>query len=332
MNIMQETNKFKLGLFVIGSILVLIIAVFSMGLFDRLKPKAHMVTYVKESVQGLTTGSMVKYKGVPIGNVSDITIMVDNNEIKIDIEVDLSKIQHRTGNTISGSRELGREQFYDFLQKASKEGLACRIEPDGITGAKYVEINFFTDEKSPAHRAAFFEKGVFVMPSTPSMLANLRTNIFEILNSVAAVDFKGISNQINDLLKRANQTLDRAKLDQLSVDADQVIRKIDLTISNLNNTLDQKQMRNAVRDMEESLQAVKKLAAQIESSVSRANLSETAGDIRELSKSLKNSSDTLQTSLQKANDTMDSITDLVRYLNDNPASLIRGRGTSPQQE
>ncbi len=43
---MQETNKFKLGLFVIAAITVLIIAVFSMGLFDRLKPKAHMVTYV----------------------------------------------------------------------------------------------------------------------------------------------------------------------------------------------------------------------------------------------------------------------------------------------
>ncbi len=43
---MRETNKFKLGLFVIAAITVLIIAVFSMGLFDRLKPKAHMVTYV----------------------------------------------------------------------------------------------------------------------------------------------------------------------------------------------------------------------------------------------------------------------------------------------
>ena len=60
---MQETNKFKLGLFVIGSILVLIIAVFSMGLFDHFKPRAYIVTFVEESVQGLTTGSSVKYKG-----------------------------------------------------------------------------------------------------------------------------------------------------------------------------------------------------------------------------------------------------------------------------
>ena len=92
---MLETNKFKLGLFVIGSILVLIIVIFSMGMFDHFKPKAFIVTFVEESVQGLTTGSSVKYKGVPIGKVSDISIMVDNNEIRINMEIDLSKIQQR---------------------------------------------------------------------------------------------------------------------------------------------------------------------------------------------------------------------------------------------
>ena len=330
---MLETNKFKLGLFVIGSILVLIAAIFSMGIFDRFKPKAHMVTYVEESVQGLTTGSPVKYKGVPIGKVSDISIIVNNNEIRIDIEIDLSKIHQRTGNTIAKSRELGREQFYDFLTSASKDGLACRIEPDGITGSKYVEINFFTDVRTPkSSRQAFFEKGIFVMPSTPSMIANLRTNIFEILTSVAAIDFKGISQKTQELLDRANKTLDRAKLDQLSTNADKVILKIDQTVTNLNQVLDQKQMRTTIRDMEESLKAIKKLAVQTENTVANANLSETAGDIRQLAKSLKDSSETLQTSLQKANDTMDSVTDLVRYLNDNPASLLHGRGQAGQKD
>ncbi|MBQ6597954.1 MAG: MCE family protein, partial [Lentisphaeria bacterium] len=342
---MQETNKFKLGLFVIGSILVLIIVIFSMGLFDHFKPKAYIVTFVEESVQGLTTGSSVKYKGVPIGKVSDISIMVDNNDIRINMEINLTKIQERTGNktgnqpenryltALTKSHVLDRDKFYDFLQKASREGLACRIEPDGITGSKYVEINFFSDEKTPrSTRQAFFDKqGHFIMPSTPSMMANLRTNIFEILTSVASVDFKGISKQTHELLVRANQTLDRAKLDQLAVNADEVIRKIDLTVSNLNQVLDQKQMRTAIHEMEESLKAVRALAVKIEQSVDRANLSETAGDIRQLTRSLRDSSETLQISLRKADETMDTITDLVRYMNDNPASLLHGRGVAPKE-
>ena len=325
---MQETNKFKLGLFVIASVTVLILAVFSMGMFDQLQPKAHMVTYVEESVQGLTSGSSVKYKGVPIGNVSGISIVVDSNEIRIDIEIDLSKIQKRTQNTSSGTRELGLEQFYEYMLKDTEEGLACRIEPDGITGAKYVEINFFKDEKVPrSKRKAVLRNGIIYMPSTPSMMANLRTNIFEILTSIAAIDFKGISKQTNELLQRANQTLDRAQLDQLSINANNVIKKLDLTISNLNQALDQKQMRKTIKDIELALQSIEKLANEVSESVKQAKLSDTSIDIRLLSKSLKDSSDSLQLSLQKANDTMDSITDLIHYLNDNPSSLLRGRGT-----
>ncbi|MBO4632554.1 MAG: MCE family protein [Lentisphaeria bacterium] len=330
---MQETNKFKLGLFVIAAIIVLIAAVFSMGMFEQLQPKAHMVTYVEESVQGLTTGSSVKYKGVPIGNVCGITIVVDSNEIRIDIEIDLSKIQKRTQNSITGTRELGLEQFYEYMLKDTENGLACRIEPDGITGSKYVEINFFKDEKvTVSRRKAILRNGIIYMPSTPSMMANLRTNIFEILTSIAAIDFKGISHQTNELLKRANQTLDRAKLDQLSGNANEVIRKLDLTITNLNQALDEKQMRKTVKDMESAIQSIRSLAVQITETMEKANLAETSSDIRQLSKSLKDSSDSLQTSLQKANNTMDSITDLVRYMNDNPASLIRGRGTSKTEE
>ena len=330
---MRETNKFKLGLFVIAAIVVLILSVFSMGMFDQLKPKARMVTFVDESVQGLTTGSAVKYKGVPIGNVSGITIVVDSNDIRIDIEIDLSKIQKRTQNSITGTKALGLDQFYEYLLKDTERGLACRIEPDGITGSKYVEINFFSDEKTPSpKRKAELRNGIIYMPSTPSMMANLRTNIFEILTSIAAIDFKGISRQTNELLQRANQTLDRAQLDQLSVNANEVIKKLEVTVDNINHALDQKQMRKAIGDIETTLGSIRKLADQIAQTVDRANLAGTTTDIRQLAESLKDSSESLQTSLKKANETMDSLTDLVHYLNDNPSSLLRGRGKQPADE
>ena len=90
---MVETNKFKLGLFVTISLLLFIIAVASMGIFDSLfKSRAHMATFVEESVQGLNSGSAVKFRGVPIGNVSDITIIMESRTVRIDMEIDLSKL------------------------------------------------------------------------------------------------------------------------------------------------------------------------------------------------------------------------------------------------
>ena len=194
---MQEANKFKLGLFVISAITVLIIVVSCMGMFDQLKPKAHLVTYVAESVQGLSTGSAVKYKGVPIGNVDDISIITGTQEIRIDILIDLSKFRRKTGESFLQQKSSSRWQFYNYLQKEVSRGLTCRIEPDGITGVKYVEMDFFRDaDKIPrAKRQVEIRDGIFYMPSTPSMMANLRMSVFEILASIASIDFKNISAQ-----------------------------------------------------------------------------------------------------------------------------------------
>ena len=98
---MVETNKFKLGLFVTISLLLFIIAVASMGIFDSLfKSRAHMATFVEESVQGLNSGSAVKFRGVPIGNVSDITIIMESQTIRIDMVIDLSKFKTKIGKNM----------------------------------------------------------------------------------------------------------------------------------------------------------------------------------------------------------------------------------------
>ena len=89
---MQENNNFKLGLFVTISLLVFAAAVLAMGVFDSLfKSRAHLATFVEESVQGLAGGSAVKFRGVPIGKVSDITIIMESRTVRIDMEIDLSK-------------------------------------------------------------------------------------------------------------------------------------------------------------------------------------------------------------------------------------------------
>ena len=72
---MIETNKYKLGLFVTAAVVLFILAVTCMGLFDFLSAKAYLRTTVSESVQGLNTGSSVKLRGVPIGKITNITVL-----------------------------------------------------------------------------------------------------------------------------------------------------------------------------------------------------------------------------------------------------------------
>ncbi len=329
---MQEANKFKLGLFVVFSLIVFVAAVASMGLFDSLKPKAHLATFVEESVQGLNSGSSVKYKGVPIGKISDISNITENQVIRIDIQIDLTKFRQKVGNTLYNQAKLSREAFYSYLENEVRKGLTCRIEPDGITGIKYVEMDFFKDA-NPLMKEEIVpvgvKNGVFYMPSTPSMMANLRLSIFEILASVAAIDFKGISAQAVTLLDTANRTIRDANLNGLVANLNTAVGKLDKAIDTINSALNQQKLNKTMADIDEAFRSARALTDNLNKIAERSSIPETASSIRVLSNSLQDSNLSVRESLQKLNDAIDAVTDLIQYVNDNPASVLHGKGKEP---
>lgn len=324
---MQKINNFKLGLFSLSALLLFIVAITCMGLFDSFMPKARIATIVNESVQGLSNGSSVRYKGVPIGTVTEILILTSCGKIQINFEVDLSRFRQRLSDGKDDGYIETQRQFYAYLLSRVNEGLTCRIEPDGITGSKYVEMDFFQGKKR-LHESyqTCIRDDFFYIPSTPSMMSNLRMNALEILASIAAVDFKGISDQLSKLLSAANDTMQKAKLDELVAKANLVAGKLDTTVGSLNRTLNTNNMDKLLRDVNNAIVSIDTLSKGIQETITASSVPSAVTDVRNLTKSLEESNRALQQSLQKANDTFDAMTDLIRYLNENPSSMIRGRG------
>ena len=69
----QKANYFKLGLFVIASIIAGIAVLVIIGTGRWFERRITIETYFKESVQGLDIGSKLKYRGVVIGEVTKIS-------------------------------------------------------------------------------------------------------------------------------------------------------------------------------------------------------------------------------------------------------------------
>src|SRR6202049_3662126 len=67
-----QANFFKLGLFVIGATVVLILLLLILGSGRWFQSKVAIETYLNESAQGLEVGSKVKYRGVVVGEVTKI--------------------------------------------------------------------------------------------------------------------------------------------------------------------------------------------------------------------------------------------------------------------
>ena len=332
---MVETNKFKLGLFVTISLLLFIIAVASMGIFDSLfKSRAHMATFVEESVQGLNRGSAVKFRGVPIGNVSDITIIMESQTIRIDMVIDLSKFKTKIGKNIFTQSPISAPDFYKYILSEIDKGLRCRIEPDGITGIKYVEMDFFKDVDSRIADADVkpgLHDSVFYVPSTPSLMSSLRFSMTEILANIASIDFRKISDETVSLLGAANKTFNDPKLQHLLENADDIIRKASTAVDTLNGSITPEKLNSLMTELDQTVKSIRELSAGLDKTVKNSKIPQTTASIRELSDSISASDASVKTTILKLNEALDAMTDLIQYINDNPSSVLHGRGKREQK-
>ncbi|MCH2206032.1 MAG: MlaD family protein [Lentisphaerales bacterium] len=195
---MLEANKFKLGIFVSVGIVLITAAFFIHGLADKFKDRFEFYTIFDESVQGLSPGSQVKYKGVTLGNVTDIYLW-EGKYVRVDME--LIQGAGNKGNkseldSIKNDQEK-LEKLYDFIKEEKANGFSCQLTMSGITGLKFIEFDHVKDSKN------LFQMKIddaSYIPSRKSLLAGTMLSLDEALRKIATVDFQGISNEIKSTL------------------------------------------------------------------------------------------------------------------------------------
>jgi len=322
---MIEANKYKLGIFVITGLALLVAVLFMLGLSEALKPKISFITYFKESVQGLDIGSPVKFRGVTIGKVTRIAIRPKDNFIRVDMQARPSSIQ---------PSEPGTEpvDFFKNLKSEVTKGLRCRLELKGITGMKYIEMDYLPANKRLKISSDPFmcsnntigcirivpPKDTLYVPSSPSLLAGLRTSLSVALARISNIDFKKMSNDISETLNEAKKILSNKNISA-------VIKKMDTTFANiskltesLNKSFSKEKIDALTDEISDALKNIRKLSKNADKQLHQAKLAETTEAIRELKSELSNTAN-------KLNHTLDAVTELAGSIDDDPGSLIRGR-------
>src|SRR5262245_30735477 len=83
----RTTTQWKLGPFIMLTVAMGIAQLFWLAQGRSRRDTFSAVAYFDESVQGLDVGSPMKFRGVPTGVVSDITIAPDRRHVQVTSEV-----------------------------------------------------------------------------------------------------------------------------------------------------------------------------------------------------------------------------------------------------
>lgn len=212
----KKNNYFLIGLFVLIGLSLIVIAIVYWGAKDRTKDVVYAETYFDESVQGLSQGSAVKYRGMQIGSVVDIAAI--NNIYNINPTQGIySKQASLLGAYVYvkmaiSSRFLNitsEEAYEEKIKKAVENGLRAKLSIQGLTGSAFINLDF-EDAKSKPSLPISWQPQYSYIPSTTSTLAFFGDNAEYLLNELRKIDLPKTFNEMQNLIKATNQTIDNS--------------------------------------------------------------------------------------------------------------------------
>lgn len=210
---MKPSSYFRVGLFVVGALGLLVAGLLAFGAGHFLRPKLFFETYLTTSIQGIDIGSPVKFRGLTIGKVSDLEFTSniyhpqkggENNYIRVVMEID---------------RPIFPGMFKSNTHRINKnieQGLRVRPEPLGITGSSYLNLDYVnTPNRSPAPVVNWKPKYTYI-PSVPGQMTGLLDSINKIMRDLETANLSGIGKNLTDLLKNVNKAIEELEVKKLS--------------------------------------------------------------------------------------------------------------------
>lgn len=251
------TNHYKLGLFVIVGFAAAVVAAILFGAASMRKDTIKYHSYFNESVQGLDLGSPVKFRGVTIGHVSAIEIAPDHRMVDVVSELDVADIKRMGLTEKGGVGKHGKEKF------AVPPDLRAQLGSQGITGVKFIAIDFFDVKSNPPPELPFTVPTDHYIPAAPSMMKNLEDTITKAMDRLpemvdavvmimgrvdrllATLEKEEVSGKIGSTLGHADEvmttmqkTLARIDKQDLGEKAAGTITELHLAVTKMNKVID----------------------------------------------------------------------------------------------
>ena len=217
---MSASKEFKVGVFVLVSVALGLGSVIALGSGSMFKETATIETSTTDSVNGLQLGSPVKYRGVPIGEVTAIAFAdrYYNEEGTDDASFDFASpvvIRMKVRLDVFGPEQT--ELFTDDLENGVARGLRARLTSAGLTGGLFVDLDLNDPTQFVAVKPRYTPAYPYV-PSAPSNLDQLIDRIGVIATNLSQVDFASIGSSLQRTIEDIDGVVNR-RVDPMLADA-----------------------------------------------------------------------------------------------------------------
>ena len=319
----ERASYTRIGVFVVFGTLLFAtgLAVFGSGLLQRGGIVAE--TYFQESVLGLNVGAAVYERGVKVGEVIDIDFVRTVYEIapddpRFDEAGSWVVVRFRLRPPReSYLRTASAEEATRLIEQMVARGLRVQLASSVVTQLAYLEISYQDAVRTPPLQPEGWEPAYDYIPSTPSTFARIGEAAEHVFARLDALDIEGLMTDLHAALTMATQTLQEAKVPQLSQQAEGLMRELRET---------NRRAQTALAQLDTRLlgEALKGSLARLERSLERADslLGGADGAVR-------SSSAQLMILLAELRESVEALDDVLDDARDDPALLLLGAPPAP---
>lgn len=279
----KRPNTALIGAFVLGAVVIAVAAIVTLGSGKFFAHKQTFVLYFQGSVNGLEKGAPVKYRGVPIGSVSEILLALGEQptidpRIPVLIEIDTDRLLE-----LGASRDLILgPAMMDQLRHAGLRGQLQSLSL--ITGLLYIQLDLFPN--TPNELVLPPGGSYTEIPTLPTTLEQAQMKLEAIFARLSKIDFEGFGKSLNGV------------------------------VDGLNHVVNSPDVHGNLVTLQQALAAVRDAAAEIRGAVKplSAGVNGTTGDLRK-------AIDRLQATIDRLNSLTDPNAPLVHGLGRTLADL-----------
>lgn len=317
----KKANPAIIGAFVVGAVALALTGLVVFGSGRMFKHVTQFVCFFPGTVNGLSVGAPVRFKGVEVGSVSDIRLRFEETAISeraevakgvripVFIEIDADKI------TLQGGKHDVRDP--KRVRQLIDLGLRAQLNAQSmVTGLLFVQLDFFPDQ--PA---------TFVLPpgAKEVEIPTVATTMEQVQSAAAEIIHKIEELHFDRLVKSANAMLDSINGVVSAPGLKQTIEVLPTTLANVNQAV------LSLRELAARLDArqgpffasLKGTTDQTGATLEQARL--TLQTVQTLVDPGSPLATQLTASLQEISSAARSLRLLADYLERNPSAVVRGR-------
>jgi paraquat-inducible protein B len=259
--------------------------------------KSFFVLYFNESVRGLAAGAPVEFRGIPIGEVVDISLEFDMEKQSFLIPVIVATEPERIFTRGELPDGMVRGKITEFLVE---KGLRAQLRTGSLlTGQQFVALDMFPNAKP----ARVVQKGRYPeIPTVPTQIEEIGGKLTQLVNKLEKVPIEQIGNDLRDTIRGASRVANSPEINEALKSLNAAIRELQQLTADLRTKvapetqLAIEQARKSLATAEEALRPDSTLRFQVK---------ETLEELGAAARSLR------------------MLTD---YLERHPESLLRGKG------